>query len=300
MKNALNYYYNLYPTSIHQINDSYKCYVNNEEYLLTPCDNDTSNIIEKHELSKYLFKINIPCHQFIQNKEGKILTVINNTNYILLQIFIKNRAIQINDILLFSSIYVDKQFFPTLLKNNWYDMWTKKIDYIEYQVSQFSIKYQVIRDSINYYIGLAENSISLFATTNINEDLVISHQRIKNSDGLIELYNPLNFIIDNKVRDLSEYIKEKFFFYKYSVEEAINDIYKFNLNSNQYILLFIRLLFPSYYFDCYERVLLENKNEQELIKIISKNTQYMLFLKELYKFIKTVSKIPDIEWLMKT
>lgn len=303
MKNALNYYYNLYPTSIHQVNYSYKCYVNNEEYLLTPYNNNINdiNIInELYDLSNYLLKINIPCHQWIKNNEGKLITLINGTSYVLFKIFIKNRSININDLLLFSSIYVERQNFRYLIKNNWYDMWTKKIDYIEYQLSQFGIRHQLIRDSINYYIGMAENSISLFNAANIEEKLVVSHKRIKGNDGLVELYNPLNFIIDNRVRDLSEYIKEQFFYYKYSVDDAINDIYKFNLNRQQYILLFIRLLFPSYYFDFYEQVLLENKSEQELLKIISKSDQYTFFLKKLYNYIKMTQNMPDIEWIIKT
>ena len=40
-------------------------------------------------------------------------------------------------------------------------MWIRKIDYFEYQISQFGKKYPIIRESFNYYVGLAENGISL-------------------------------------------------------------------------------------------------------------------------------------------
>lgn len=302
MKNALNYYYNLYPTSIHQVNNSYKCYVNNQEYLLIPYSGDIKIINKLYELNNYLYKINIPCHQIIQNNNGQILTIINNINYILLKIFVKNRTININDILLFSKAYIDSKQYFELIKDDWYQLWSKKIDYFEYQVSQFGIRYPVIRESINYYIGIAENSISLFINTESNKErqLVISHKRIKNNEGVTELYNPLNFVIDNRVRDLSEYIKEKFFYYKYTIDDAKNDIFKFNLTNYQYNLLFIRLLFPSYYFDCYEQVLLGNKNEDDLTKIISKNEQYLIFLRNLYFILKKFVNIPDIEWIIKT
>lgn len=302
MKNVLNYYYNLYPTSIHQINDSYKCYVDSQEYLLIPYNNDLKVVNKIYELNNYLLKINIPCHQIIQNTNGQILTLINNINYILLKTFVKNRSINVDDILFFSSIYVDGKYFSNLIRDDWYQMWTKKIDYFEYQVSQFGIRYPVIRESINYYIGMAENSISLFSNVggNKRQELVIGHRRIKSSEGIVDLYNPLNFIIDNRVRDLSEYIKEKFFFSKYTIDYARNDIFKFNLSGSEYNLLFARLLFPSYYFDCYERVLNESKNENELLKIISKNDQYIMFLKELYLLLKQFTNIPDIEWIIKT
>ena len=302
MKNALNYYYNLYPTSIHQINDSYKCYINNEEYLLTPYHNDIKLINKVYELSNYLLDNNIPCHQIIQNNNGHLLTIINNINYTLLKVFVKNRNVNIDDVVFFSSVYVDKKHFDELSKDDWYQMWTKKIDYLEYQVSQVGIRYPLIRESVSYYIGMAENSISLFSHINDNNNgqLVIGHNRIKKNDGVVDFYNPLNFILDSKVRDLSEYIKEKFFFSKYTLQEAITDITKFNFQSNEYILLFIRLLFPSYYFDCYEEILHKNKNQNELAKIICKNELYIIFLKEIHDFLKHKTTLPDIEWIIKT
>ena len=302
MKNALNYYYNLYPTSIHQINDSYKCYINNEEYLLTPYHNDIKLINKVYALSNYLLDNNIPCHKIIQNNNSHLLTIINNVNYTLLKVFVKNRNVNIDDIVFFSSVYVDKKYFDELSKSDWYQMWTKKIDYLEYQVSQVGMQYPLIRESVSYYIGMAENSISLFSnvSTDNNMQLVIGHNRIKKNDGVIDFYNPLNFILDSKVRDLSEYIKEKFFFSKYTLQEAITDITKFNLQSNEYILLFARLLFPSYYFDCYEEILHKNKNENELAKIIYKNESYIIFLKEIHNFLKQKTTVPDIDWIIKT
>ena len=305
MKNALNYYYNLYPTSIHQINDSYRCYIQSEEYLLMPYQDDFKYINQIYELSNYLLQINVPCHKIIKNINGQILTLINNTNYLLIQILVKNKNLNIDDILYFSAIYVDRKYFNELAKDDWYKMWTQKIDYFEYQVSQFGLRYPIIRESINYYIGMAENSISLF--TNIgglhrsNSNLLyVCHKRIKSHDGYFDLYNPLNFILDNKVRNLSEYIKSKFFFSKYTIDDAKGDISKFNLNIFQCNMLFVRLLFPSYYFDCYEQVMEEKKKEIELVKIISKNKSYTNFLKELYIFIKPFSDLPDIEWIIKT
>lgn len=302
MKNALNYYYNLYPTSIHQINDSYKCYIQNEEYLLTPCNEDLKHINQIYDLSNYLLQINVPCQKIIKNINGQVLTLINNTNYILIKMLVKNKMVNIEDILYFSHIYVDPKYFNELKKDDWYQMWTKKIDYFEYQVSQFGLRHPVIRESINYYIGMAENSISLFYTlpSHHYQQLYICHKRIKCNDNYVDLYNPLNFILDNRIRNLGEYIKAKFFFSKYTIEDAKGDINRFNLSVTQYNLLFIRLLYPSYYFDCYEQVLEEKKKEIELVKIISKSKAYMVFLKELYLYIKPFSNIPDIDWIIKT
>ena len=41
-------------------------------------------------------------------------------------------------------------------------------------------------------------------------NLSISHRRIHKKDTLFDLYNPINFIIDVKVRDICEYYKTCF------------------------------------------------------------------------------------------
>lgn len=302
MKNALNYYYSLNPTSIHQVNNNYRCYINNEEYLLTLYTKDNNyEINQLYELSNYLLQNKILCHQIILNNNKEIITIINNNSYILLKIFTEKRSVTINDILFFSNIKISDGRFNLLLMNNWYEMWIKKIDYIEYQMSQFGKKYPIIRESINYYIGLAENAISFFKILNrdIDNDIIVSHKRINVYDGTIEFYNPLNFILDSKVRDISEFIKERFFSGNYSCYEAKKDIYRLNLNNEQCELLFLRLIFPTYYFDCYENIILGNKNEKEIVKIINKNHLYLEFLHEIYLYFKKNSNLPEIDWLIK-
>lgn len=301
MKNALNYYYNLNPTSIHQINKNYRCYINGDQYMLILYDKDNYGINEIYELSNYLLQNKILCHQIVLNNNREIITTINNLPYILLKIFIKNRLVNIDDILFFSNFNIDQSKYKNLVKNNWYDMWAQKIDYFEYQISQFGKKYPIIRESINYYIGLAENSISLFNNINRkrNSSLVISHKRIKNYEGIIEFYNPLNFILDCKVRDLSEFIKEKFFYDTYSLEEAKLAINRFGLLYEEYGMFFSRMLFPTYYFDYYEKIVSGDVEEKELLKIINKNSKYLEFLRELYSYLRQFINLPEIEWLKK-
>ena len=301
MKNVLNYYYNLYPTSIHQINKNYRCYVDNDEYLLTVYDGDVNNINELQMLSNFLFQRGIPCHQIIANINNELITIINNLRYILLRIFTVNRPISIEDLVCFSAVYVDNNKFKNIAKNSWYNMWVNKIDYFEYQMSQFGKKYPLFLESANYYVGLAENSVS-FLLNNISrqeEILVVSHKRIDNS-GLVDFLNPLNLIIDNKSRDLAEYIKTKFFNSEYSSSEAIIDITKFNLTKEQYVLLFSRLLFPTYYFDKFEEIVFDNKNPSELLKIINKNGAYIIMLRDIYNYFIKNFNIYPIEWIIKT
>ena len=98
MKNALNYYYDLNPTSIHQINKEYRCYVGQEEYLLTTYEKTEEELNEIYELSNRLLQNGIPCHQILLNNQNQIITPINKEKYILMKIFVESRNINVEDI----------------------------------------------------------------------------------------------------------------------------------------------------------------------------------------------------------
>lgn len=300
MKNALQYYYNLIPTSIHQINKMYKCYVDNQEYIFTQYAEPIENINDFYQLSVFLNQMQIPCHEIILNIEHSAITNINNLPFILLKVNIFGNKIIFNDILLFSNTFIDYRVYKSLVCDSWYNMWTKKVDYFEYQISQLGKKYPIIRNSFNYFIGLAENSISFI--NNVDgyiDSFVLSHKRIMVNNDIKELYNPLNFVLDSKTRDASEYIKNKFFNDTYSKYDFVSDLQMLALEGKQYILFYGRLLFPSYYFDIYELIISEKIEEKELNKVLSKTNDYIYFLKDVWLELNKYYKLPEIEWIIK-
>ena len=89
-------------------------------------------------------------------------------------------------------------------------LWSNKIDYLEYQVSQLGTNYNEILNSFSFFIGLSENAISFLNINNINYNnthKTLNHLRIKNNMLFIDYYNPINILIDYDIRDYSEYIK---------------------------------------------------------------------------------------------
>ncbi len=62
-------------------------------------------------------------------------------------------------------------------------------------------------------------------------------------------------------------------------------------------MLFARLLFPSYYFDIYEKVVNKDVSSEKLLKIINKANEYEIFLKKAYVLISTYAPLENIEWL---
>ena len=191
---------------------------------------------------------------------------------------------------------VNNKEYDILKRNNWDYLWSMKIDYVEYQVKHLTNKYPIIEDSINYYIGLSENAIKYFKLINKNnESLYIEHRRI-NKDNI---YDPLEIVIDYKVRDISEYIKYNFFNSGKDLYDIKNDIKKLNLNNIDYLLLYSRMLYPSFYFDLYDRIINNNEDENIINDIINKSIEYEELLYEIYLIINRKYNIMGIDWINK-
>ena len=290
MKNALNYYYNLNVENIHQKNKNYYFKVNNLQYMLLECVNE--EISDIYSLNIYLTK-NYLFYKIILNKENKIITLINETNYILMEINNSIKELNVNEIIKINNISIVN--FNKLRRDNWYTLWTNKIDYFEYQINQIGKKYPIIRESFNYYIGLAETAISLIKSIN-NEGmyLSLSHKRINNA---FDLYNPLNLIIDVRIRDICEYFKFCFFENKNVLRELELFLNYNKLSYNESVYFLARMLFPTYYFDLYEKIIANEVKEEEIKKIISKVDKYEKLLKYIYLNFKNNNLY--IEWLEK-
>lgn len=301
MKNAINYYYNLYPINIYQNDRLYKFNIENIDYYLIPYNYDLKQLSISYEISKALQQYNIYCHQIVENVKKEISTIINEKQYVLLKTssYIDEK-INFNNLMYYplvtSSLHLENINHP----KNWRELWMEKIDYFEYQVSNFKKKFSLIRETSSYYIGLAENGIQLLLEANNSYDYCVSHYRIKYNYTLFDLYNPLEFIIDSKIRDIAEYCKDQFFYKDISLDEVIYFIDSNILDRNQAILFFSRLLYPSYYFDLCDNIIYNNINENNLSNIINRSNDYEQFLSEIGFYLHNQYQISEIEWLKRS
>ena len=243
-------------------------------------------------------------HQIILNKDNQAVTNINNEFYILLKICrYNNKQINLSDINYIQNMTYNIQVSKRLYRNNWVKLWSDKIDYYEYQINQLGKEYPILCDSLSYYIGLGENAISYLVNNIKNENniLVVSHKRIDIKKGSFDFYNPVNYIIDNRVRDLSEYIKNTFFNNSFNYNELRNYLDYINLTKDEYIYLYSRLLFPTYYFDTYDEIINNKGDENNILSIIKKSYKYEEFLYNIYKYIvyEKKAQIEPIEWIIK-
>ena len=157
-------------------------------------------------------------------------------------------------------------------------------------------------DSFNYFVGMCENAISYFNSINIDNDYkyVISHKNITRKDTIESLYNPMNIIFDFKVRDVAEYLKNSFFNNNYNVSSELTNYLKVNsLSIMEVKLLIARLLYPSFYFELYEDILVNNNDEKILVDIISRVDEYENYLCDLISFLKLHYDVDEVNWLKK-
>lgn len=296
MENIIKYFYNINVINIRQ--NSKIVFVEDEInlYAFLNCDNYIENIEEIYKLNKYLIYNNIYMYEIIENKFNEIMTINENHKFVLIKIDDNyNKKIDINMIYNFQyKIY--NEF--NLKVNDWKMLWMNKIDYYEYHISTNGLKYPILKDSISYFIGMSENAISALDQIE-NNDLYIQHRRITCNSTYFDFYNPLNIIIDTRVRDLCEYYKSCIIYETEYSENIIDIIRNINYTVNEYLLFYIRMLFPTYYFDIYEKIISMNEEEKFIYRIINKIDYYYLFLQETYKEISKFVILPNIYWINK-
>lgn len=289
MENIINYYYDFYPKTINKMYGGFYFENNNSKYLLVELITDQKYILEIYEL---LMKNRINNYIIIYNKDNNVITNHNDKNYILFIINCKT-----NEILKFD----EQIFIPVNSKINWSKMWSERIDYYEIQINELAQDKKIVLYSVYYYIGLAENAIYIAGIheKEVGSECAIQHYRMHVPITKGEYFNPCNMLVDVLVRDVAEYIKSSFFLEKRDKSyyiDYIKTLFLTNLTAN---LLLARLLYPSYYFDLFDEIILNDHNENELLLIVDRQKDYEIFLKQIYKELSQSYNMININWLKK-
>lgn len=286
VKNIIMYYYNLNNIKIYKSKNKKYIKYKNSIYIFELAINKTE-ILEIYNLLQSPNKF----YKIILNKDKNIFTPYNGKMYVLLK---KNNIKEnISDIII-EEIHINNMH-NSLDRTNWSFLWSKKIDYYEYQIKHIKRQYITIDESFQYFIGLAENAISYFESNckNINKSATICHRRIIKN----EFYNPLNIVIDYKERDIGEYLKYIFWNSKdkyQNIDKVIDIILKSNKNIE---LIYCRLLYPSFYFDIYDKIVNSKESVEKIKEIINRIDEYEEYLNYIYSKIKIKKEIPEITWL---
>ena len=297
MKNTIEYYYDLIIDKLYIENNVYHFTIDKVDYYFLPFLYEERSINKVIEYISFFKEKNINCHDLKKNIKNSYLTKIDEVNYVLMNVVDKDREYTIFDML---ELIRKVNIFYDNYTNNWAMLWSKKIDYIENQISEIKVD-RIINASIDYYIGLAENSIYYVNIVNrefLNDNPTLCHKRVYYPNVKLNYLNPLSFIIDLEVRDIAEYLKSMF----WAREDAFGELQAYlktkKLTPYSYNMLFARLLYPSYYFDVYEKVVNSKDNSEKIIRFLNGINEYESFLKKAYKEISLYAKLLNIEWII--
>ena len=300
MIDYINYYYDLYPVSINEIDDKYMFYINSEKYYFVIYDRNMEELDELVKLNKKMIENGSLVSEIITNKFNDVINNYNGKLYILIRVYVNDlKNVSIEDVIYMLNEKYDDVTYKNISRTNWAKLWEDKVDYFEYQMGHIIKKYPILYNIIDYYIGISENAI--FYLKNVvsnyegNVSLGVCHKRIGVNYTLFDLYNPLNLIIDYKVRDIAEYIKDAFF-NEFDVNNILNIIYsnyyfdKLNLS-----LLLSRFLFPSYFYDMFESIVYKEESEGNIYEIIKKSSLFEDFIDSYTKSCN----LQSISWITK-
>ena len=305
MEQFLKYFYNIYVEHVFKAYDNYYFYYNDCLYQIVENFRMKEELKDINEIVLVLKKYNYPVSEIIFNNFGNIISNYDSINYVLLKVNANtSKDVEILDMIKIQDLISLNNRYNKLYRNNWGDLWEKKIDYFEYQIKELGHDKAIILNSFSYFVGMAENAISIVNNTSLKKysinKLTLSHKRINYPNMEIDYYNPLNFIIDLNVRDISEYLKSMFFYS--DIADVLNNLSlyleKVKMTEYEANMLYGRLLYPSFYFDIYESVIEDKKDEEELLPIINKVKEYELFLKKTYILLSKYYRLERVEWIM--
>lgn len=292
MKNVIYNYYNILLTDINENNDNYYFYYNSNLYVFYLIENNPETI---NEIYNFLIENNIDSYKIIANKDNNFITTINNKNYALLHL---------KGLLKYEIKFEEFKYYPIAKTNhNWGTLWSNKLDYYEIQIRELGKKYQTLLNSFGFFKGIAENAILYYNLTekkfNDEVPVAIVHNRMNYPEYEKDYNNPLNFVIDYYIRDISEYIKSYAISDYYNLENIITLINKLTLNSKSFNLLYSRLLYPTFYFDEYDKIILGREEDNKIINVINKIQNYLEMLKKIFIVFNNKYEMFNIEWLNK-
>lgn len=288
MKNALKYYYNLENPTIYKTNG--KTYVKDKtnRYILEV----VHSIKELNEIYYIISQIKFKNYDEIIVTKFKELYFEHNTiKYVLIKI-LNDRVYSENNIIKKEKIINNNYLID---RSNWFFLWCKKNDYFEYQNSHISKKYKLIDESSDYYMGMAETAISYikYNIEETEEKLTICHKRIKKD----EMNNPMNLVLDNRERDISEYLKY-LFMKKENNSDIVNKILNnYEYTKDEYTRIYARMLYPSYYFDVYDKVINNKEKEIKIKEITNRIDEYEKYLWQIYILMSKKIQIKKVDWI---
>lgn len=264
-----------YGYDVKKIYNNYFFY-NNEKIYIVKLNNNIEYINDMFNLTNYLYSKKIFVSTFLYNKKGEYYCKKENEYIILLKINDRDNYISLNYLKQFQNIN------SNLKEINLLELYKQEIDDIELKMVDFNKEHKLLQNSINYFIGCAENAIQLLSEYNYIKFEDIGHL-IKYYDYTKENFNDFrSFIKVNKMYDIANYIKYNFYHGNIDYDEIYNIIKNID-NEYEEMILFSCLLYNNFYFDIVN-LIIDNKVKDDKLNIfidsINEYEKLLIFCKQ--------------------
>lgn len=295
MKEIISENYNLKIEKIYSKNGEMYFFVNAYKIIIKKVLISEPEIISTVKISNKLYENNYKINTIIVNKKGEYITKIKNENIVLMR---ENTVVEKVNLATILSIY-GIRINDSLTQQGNTENYSKIVDDIEQQIITYNKELQNIQNSMDYFIGLAENSIQLLNFYNENKKAKKNTGIIINSNNIRtafekEFYNPLNIQIGEKELTIANYFKWKIYT-DYIDFDELEELKKEKIN---YTLLLAYLLFPNFYFNDVKMIMDSKIDEKSINKYINKNKNYIYFLKYyINKYIDKLDKFNKKSWI---
>ena len=262
MKELLKDYYGLNIEYSKEYRDGLIFFVNGDYYYLCKCYLDEESVNKSYELYLLLKDKNIVLHDFIFNNDKRILT----NGYVLLKLNNLISNIDLYDIKK-TNIVLDFD-----IRDDFYSLWTNKIDYYEKQLYVVSSN-PFISYSFDYFVGVSEILLDFYKNNKGYDTNYIVHREFYSLNS-IDYYNPLNIVIGDRLKDYSAFIRLT------NDWDLLYDLLS-NIGYEEKVSLFVRLAFPYKYFYYISKLIEDDLYREELVSIVDEITRYEVYLSRL-------------------
>lgn len=162
-------------------------------------------------------------------------------------------------------------------KFDWKEKWIKRSNDIREKYEIIKNKYYIIDDSINYYLEMSEYAIFLLK----KYDRHVNSTFIQHSSMFAMDYDGVFNIIDGfKERDISEYLKMIFFKNIYNKID-IDKLLYYGIKCFDYDLVIARLIYPNYYFNEIDSIILSGKSDDDIKRIVNRIDEYKVYINSI-------------------
>ena len=145
MLDLLNYYYYIITDRVSLKNNNYYFTYQNNYFCFYKYNASLNEINELFNLNTYMLYNNYQINKIILNNKKEILTLYDNNYYCLVLLKINSLDyVNIKQVIAFNQKNINLNI---LLRNNWYYLWSNKIDNIEYSINHLMHKYKLLYNS---------------------------------------------------------------------------------------------------------------------------------------------------------